>query len=78
MNANYVNIGREEASLSIANINLLIRFNKTQENFFPSAARVLSIFLTTIASSASVEGATSKKRVLKVLGSSLAASYVHW
>ena len=31
MTVNFVNIGREETSLNIANINLLVRFNKTLE-----------------------------------------------
>ena len=44
--------GRE--SLNIKNINLLIRFYKTRE-IFPSVARVLSILLSTSATSASVE-----------------------
>ena len=54
MNVNCVNIEREEESLNITNINLLVRFNKTRE-IFPSVTRVLSIFLTTAATSASVE-----------------------
>ena len=37
--------------LSITNMNLLIRFNKARE-IFPSAARVLSIFLSILATSA--------------------------
>ena len=49
-----MNIEREEQSLNITNINLLVRFNKTRE-IFPSVTRVLSIFLTTAATSASVE-----------------------
>ena len=65
MTVNCVNIGREEESLNIANINLLVRFNKTRE-IFPSVTRVLSIFLTTAATSASVERANSKERVSKV------------
>ena len=58
MTANCVNIGRNEESLNIANINLLIRFNKTRE-IFPSVTRVLSILLTATASSASVERVNS-------------------
>ena len=54
MSVNCVNIGREEESLNIANINLLVRFNKTRE-IFPSVTQVLSILLTTAATSASVE-----------------------
>ena len=61
MNVNCGNIGREE-SLNITNINLLNRFNKTQE-IFPSVNQVLSIFLTTAATSARVERVNSKERV---------------
>ena len=61
MNVTCGNIGREE-SLNITNINLLNRFNKTQE-IFPSVNRVLSILLTTAATSASVERVNSKERV---------------
>ena len=61
MNVNCGNIGSEE-SLNITNINLLNRFNKTQE-IFPSVNRVLSILLTTAATSASVERVYSKERV---------------
>ena len=64
MNVNSGNIGREE-SLNITNINLLNRFNKTQE-IFPSVNRVLSILLTTAATSASVERVNSKERVPNV------------
>ena len=53
MNVNCVNIEREEESLNITNINLLARFNKTRE-IFPSVTRVLSIPLTTAATSGSV------------------------
>ena len=63
MNVNW-NIGREE-SLNITNINLLNRFNKTQE-IFPSVNRVLSILLTTAATSASVERVNSKERVINL------------
>ena len=73
MTVNFVNIGREEESLNIANINLLVRFNKTRE-IFPSVTRVLSIFLTTAATSASVERVNSKEHVPKVLRSIPAAS----
>ena len=52
----------EGRSLNITNINLLNRFNKTQE-IFPSVNRVLSILLTTAATSASVERVNSKERV---------------
>ena len=61
MTVNYVNIGREEESLNIANINLLVRFNKAGETFL-SVTQVLSIFLTT-ATSASVQKVNSKERV---------------
>ena len=54
INVNCVNIEREEESLNIASINLLIRFNKTRE-IFPSVTRVLGILLTTAATSASKE-----------------------
>ena len=49
-------------SLNITNINILIRFNKTRE-IFPSVVRVLSILLTTSATTASVERVDSKERV---------------
>ena len=65
MTVNYVNIGREEESLNIANINLLVRFNKTRE-IFPSVTQVLSILLTTAdisVESASVERVNSEERV---------------
>ena len=75
MTVNYVNIGREEESLNIANINLLVRFNKTRE-IFPSVTRVLSILLTTAATSASVERVNSKERVPNVPCSIPATSYV--
>ena len=75
MNVNSVNIEREEESLNSSNINLLIRFNKTRE-IFPSVTRVLSIFLTTAATSASVERVNSKERVREVPCSIPAASYV--
>ena len=63
MNVNCVNIEREEESLNTTNINLLVRFNKTQE-IFPSVTQNLSIFLT--ATSASVERANSKECVPKI------------
>ena len=74
MNVNCVNIEREEESLNITNINLLVRFNKTRE-IFPSVTRVLSIFLTTAATSASVEKVNSKERVPMGPCSIPAASY---
>ena len=74
MNVNCVNIGLKEESLNIANINLLVRFNKARE-IFPSVTRVLSIFLTTAATSSSVERVNSKKCVPKVSSPIPAASY---
>ena len=60
--------------MNITNINLSVRFNKIRE-VFPSVTRVLSIFLTTAATIASVERVNSKERVPKVPCSILAASY---
>ena len=74
MTVNCVNIGREEEPLNIANINLLVRFNKTRE-IFPSVTRVLSICLTTTATSAIVERLNSKEHVPKIPSSIPAASY---
>ena len=74
MSANCVNIERDEESLNIKNINLLVRINKKRE-IFPSVTRVLSIFLTTAATSASVERVNSKERVPKIPCSIPAASY---
>ena len=74
MSANCVNIERDEESLNIKNINLLVRINKKRE-IFPSVTRVLSIFLTTAATSASVERVNSKERVPKVSCSIPATSY---
>ena len=74
MNVNCVNIEREEEAVDITNINLLVRFNKTRE-IFPSVTRVLSIFLTTAATSASAERVNSKERVPKFPCSIPAASY---
>ena len=71
---NCLNIRKEKESLNIANINLLVRFNKTRE-IFPSVTQVLSILLTTAATSASVERVNSKERVPKIPCSILAASY---
>ena len=65
MTVNRMNIGREEESLNIANINILVRFNKIRE-IFPSVTRVLSILLTIAATSANVERLNSKERVSKV------------
>ena len=74
MIVNCVNIERKEESLNITNINLLVRFNKTRK-IFPSVTRVLNIFLTTAASSASVERVNSKERVPQVSCSIPAANY---
>ena len=74
MNLNCVNVGREEESFNITNINLLVRFNKTRE-IFPSVTRVLSILLTTTSTSASVQRVNSKEHVPKVPYAILAASY---
>ena len=74
MKVNCVNIEKEEESMNIANV-ILIRFIKTQE-IFPSVTRVLSIFLTATATSASVERVNFKERVPKVSRSIPAASYV--
>ena len=74
MNVNCRNIGREEYYLNITNINLLNRFNKTRE-IFPSVTQVLNVFLTTAATSASVERVNSKERVPNVPCSIPAASY---
>ena len=74
MTVNCVNIERVEESLNITNINLLVRFDKTRE-IFPSVTRVLSIFLTTAATSASVERVNSKEHVTKVSCSIPGASY---
>ena len=48
-----------EESLNIKNVKLLIRFDKTREIFY-SITQVLSIFLTTAATSANAERAYSK------------------
>ena len=74
MNVNCVNIEREEESLNITNINLLVRSNKTRE-IFPSTTRVLSISLTTAATSASVERVNYEEHVPKVSCSIPAARY---
>ena len=60
--------------MNITNINISNRFNKTRE-IFPSAIRVLSILLTTAATSASAERVNSKERVPNAPCSILAASY---
>ena len=70
MNFNCGNIGREEESLNIININLLNR-----RKIFPSDTRVLSILLATAATNASVEKVNSEERVPSVPCSIPAASY---
>ena len=74
MNTYCMKIEREEESLNITNINILVRFNKTRE-IVTSVTRVLSVFLTTAAISASLERVNSKERVPKVSCSITAASY---
>ena len=74
MTVNCVNIGREEEFLNLANMNVLVRFNKTRE-IFPSVTRIISILLTTAATSASVERLNSKERVSKAPCLIPAASY---
>ena len=54
--------------------NLLNRFNKARE-IFPSVTQVLTILLTTAATSASVERVDSQERVPNVPCSIPAASY---
>ena len=54
----------KEESLNFTNTDLLIRFNKIRE-IFPSATQVLSILLTTKATSKYVKRANSKERVPK-------------
>ena len=73
MIVNWVKIERKEEYLSITNIHLLVRFNKTREIFL-SVNRVQSIFLTTATTSASVERVNSKERAPKVSRSIPAAS----
>ena len=75
MTVNCVNTGREEESLNITNIDSLVRFNKTRE-IFSSVTRVLSILLTTAATSVSVERVDSKERAPKIPCSIPAPSYV--
>ena len=80
----WANIGEKGGVLNIANINLLIRFNKKGE-IFPNVTQVLSIPLKTAATSAIVERANFKERVAywlatcvrkpKVSGLSRSASY---
>ena len=60
--------------MNTVKINVLVRFNNTQE-IFPSVTQVLSILLTTAATSASVERVNSKERVPKIPCSIPAASY---
>ena len=74
MNVHCVNIERDEESLNITNINLLVTFNKIRE-IFPRVTLVLSILLTTAATSAGVERVNSKERLPKVPCSVPVASY---
>ena len=74
MNVNCVNIERDEESLNITNINLLVTFNKIRE-IFPRVTLVLSILLTTAATSAGVERVNSKERLPKIPCSVPVASY---
>ena len=74
MNVNCMNIEREEESLKITSINLLVRSNKTRE-IFPSATRVLSVSLTTAATIPSAQRVNYKEHVPKVSCSIPAASY---
>ena len=74
MNVNCVNIERDEESLNITNINLLVTFNKIRE-IFPRVTLVLSILLTTAATSAGVERVNSKERLPKVPCSVPVGSY---
>ena len=74
MFVNCLNIEGEEDSLNITDINLLVRFDKTQE-IFPSVARVLNTFLTTAATIASVKRVNSKERVPEVSYSIPSAIY---
>ena len=60
--------------MNITNINLLVTFNKIRE-IFPRVALVLSILLTTAATSAGVERVNSKERLPKVPCSVPVASY---
>ena len=53
-----VNFEKEETSLNITSINLLVRFNETWE-IFPIVTQVLIIFPTTAATSASAERVNS-------------------
>ena len=74
LTVNYMSTGKEDESLNIGNINLLVRFNKARE-IFPSITRVLTLLRTTAATSASLERVNSKERVPKVPCSIPAASY---
>ena len=69
-----MNMEREEETLNITNISLLVTLSKVRE-IFPSVTRVLSILLTTTAASASVEKVNSKECVPKVPCSIPPASY---
>ena len=75
MNVKCVNIGREEESLNITNINVLMRFIKKRE-IFPTVTQILSILFTTAATSASLGRAHFKESVTKVPGLGPGARYV--
>ena len=74
MNVNCGNIGREEDSLNITNMNLLNRINKARQ-LLPSVTRILRILLTATATSAIVERVNAKERVPNVPCSIPGASY---
>ena len=69
-----MDIKREEESLNIANIYLLVRFKKIRETF-PNVTRLLSILLTPAATSADEERGNSKKSVPKIPCSIPTTSY---
>ena len=74
MNVNCENTEWGKESLNITNINLLNRCNKKRE-IFASVTRVLSILLTTAATSASVERVNSNEPVRNIPCSIQAVSY---
>ena len=70
MTVNCMNIGRQEESFNIANINEI--------EIFPSVNRVIRILLTASATSASAERVNSKERVPNVPCSIPEVSYAQW
>ena len=74
MNVNIGNIGKEEQSFNITNINLSKRFNKTREIII-NITQVLTVLLTIAATSASLERVNCKECVPNVRCSIPAASY---